>query len=329
MPSTPRFKLSIFVLTAALLSITSFLQAESLKVIRLANNPIIRPEMLPGKDGDNINGPCLIRVPAWVVNPLGKYYLYFGHHSGKYIRLAYADSLEGPWKVYEPGTLRLEQAPGCMAHIASPDVVIDDQAKQLRLYFHGPSRSGEGQKTFLALSSDGIHFKASSEILGIFYWRVVAENKGWFAMAKGGLMYRSTTGLTAFQEGPNPFPQSVGRAKEANTPGPRHVALDRVGERLWVYYSNIGDAPEHISRVFIDTQADWKTWKVSEAQEVIKPEEIYEGVKLPLTRSHAGETKVKEHALRDPAIFKEDGHTYLLYSVSGESGIAIAELIQK
>ena len=46
MPSTPRFKLSIFVLTAALLSITSFLQAESLKVIRLANNPIIRPEML-------------------------------------------------------------------------------------------------------------------------------------------------------------------------------------------------------------------------------------------------------------------------------------------
>jgi hypothetical protein len=30
--------------------------------------------------------------------------------------------------------------------------------------------------------------------------------------------------------------------------------------------------------------------------------------------------------LRDPAIFTEDGRTYLLYSVAGESGIAIAEL---
>jgi hypothetical protein len=30
--------------------------------------------------------------------------------------------------------------------------------------------------------------------------------------------------------------------------------------------------------------------------------------------------------LRDPAIFEEDGRTYLLYAVAGESGIAIAEL---
>jgi hypothetical protein len=30
--------------------------------------------------------------------------------------------------------------------------------------------------------------------------------------------------------------------------------------------------------------------------------------------------------LRDPAIFREDGRTWLLYSVAGENGIAIAEL---
>jgi hypothetical protein len=30
--------------------------------------------------------------------------------------------------------------------------------------------------------------------------------------------------------------------------------------------------------------------------------------------------------LRDPAIFREDGRTFLLYSVAGENGIAIAEL---
>ena len=42
---------------------------------RLEGNPIIRPEMLPGPDGENINGPSLIRVPSWVKNPLGRYYL--------------------------------------------------------------------------------------------------------------------------------------------------------------------------------------------------------------------------------------------------------------
>ena len=42
--------------------------------------PIIRPEMLPGADGENINGPSLIRVPSWVKNPLGRYYLYVAHH---------------------------------------------------------------------------------------------------------------------------------------------------------------------------------------------------------------------------------------------------------
>ena len=32
------------------------------------------------------------------------------------------------------------------------------------------------------------------------------------------------------------------------------------------------------------------------------------------------------HELRDPAIFRDGAKTYLLYSVAGESGIAIAEL---
>jgi hypothetical protein len=34
-----------------------------------------------------------------------------------------------------------------------------------------------------------------------------------------------------------------------------------------------------------------------------------------------------EHALRDPAIFMDtDGRRFLLYSVAGEKGLAIAEL---
>src|SRR5436190_17801802 len=78
-------------------------------VERFSENPIIRQAMLPGKDGQNINGPSLIRVPDWVEKPLGKYYLYFAHHRGKYIRLAYADRLQGPWTIHKPGTLSLEE----------------------------------------------------------------------------------------------------------------------------------------------------------------------------------------------------------------------------
>jgi hypothetical protein len=289
------------------------------EVVRFSLNPIIRPEMLPKSDGENINGPSLIRVPAWVAHPLGKYYLYFAHHGGKYIRLAYADRLEGPWRVYEPGTLRLEDAPGCKGHIASPDVVVDDEHQQIRLYFHGPAKSTAGQKTFVATSADGLKFKASEEILGIFYWRVFRWDGWWYAMAKGGLLYRSRDGLTGFEAGPNPFPGSSLRELEANTPGPRHVAVYREGARLAVYYSNIGDTPERILRCHIDLTGDWQTWKTSPPEEVIRPVADWEGARLPLT----------ENALRDPAIFAENGRAYLLYSVAGESGLGLAEIIER
>ena len=298
-----------------------------MEVRRLPANPIIRPEMLPGNDGANINGPSLIRTPAWLTNRLGAYYLYFAHHNGKYIRLAYADRLEGPWKVYEPGTLQLKDAPGCNGHIASPDAHVDDARREIRMYFHGPSKRGGGQKSFVAVSKDGLHFKATDEVLGQFYFRVVRWQDAWFAMAKGGLLYRSKDGLTDFAQGPNPFPGSAARDENANTPGPRHVALHRVGNELRVYYSNIGDAPERILRRRIRLTADWHTWKAGPAEEVLRPETNAEGASLPLKESVAGAMKGRENALRDPGVFVDaDGRVYLLYSVAGEAGIGIAEL---
>ncbi|MCD6520797.1 MAG: hypothetical protein J7M05_12845 [Anaerolineae bacterium] len=61
-----------------------------MRIERLSTNPIIHPG-LDESIGSNINGPSLIRVPLWIKNPLGKYYLYFASHHGQYIRLAYAD----------------------------------------------------------------------------------------------------------------------------------------------------------------------------------------------------------------------------------------------
>ena len=300
---------------------------DTIRVRRFPQNPIVRQEMLPGNAGDNINGPSLVRVPSWVSNRLGNYYLYFAHHSGSYIRLAYADKLEGPWTIYQPGTLKLAEAPGCTGHIASPDVHVDEARKEIRMYFHGPARGSGGQKSFVAMSQDGLHFKASSEPLGIFYFRVFRWRDQWFAMAKGGLLYRSKDGLTQFQQGPNPFPGGEARDQNYNSPGPRHVALHLLGDNLWVYYSNIGDAPERILRSRIRLAGEWRDWRASAPEEVLRPETAYEGADLPLKPSAAGAMKGRENALRDPAIFADaDGRTYLLYSAAGESALAIAEL---
>lgn len=304
-----------------------------LQVLRFAENPIIRPEMLPGEDGKNINGPSLIRVPDWAPGRLGRYYLYFAHHGGKYIRLAYADDLKGPWKIHAPGVLRLAEAPGCKGHIASPDVLVDEARRQIWMYFHGPAKSGPEQGkqcSFVALSGDGLHFKASSEPLGLFYFRVCQWGDYFYAMAKGGQLYRSRDGLSGFEKGPNPLPEGAARAGDdegANTPGPRHVALKLDGGALWVYYSSIGDAPERILRRRIALAPDWTAWRAGRVEEVLRPALDYEGAKLPLKPSKAGAVKGAENALRDPALFTDaDGRAYLLYSVAGESGIAIAEL---
>jgi len=56
-------------------------------------NPIIEPSMFSrASDGENINGPSLIRVPDWIpanrrANPSAQYYLYFGHHGGAGLKI--------------------------------------------------------------------------------------------------------------------------------------------------------------------------------------------------------------------------------------------------
>ena len=48
---------------------------------------------------------------------------------------------------------------------------------------------------------------------------------------------------------------------------------------------------------------------------------------MPLKPSARGAIDEPVHQLRDPAIYREGDDTYLLYSVAGEQGIAIARLI--
>lgn len=284
--------------------------------VRLSGNPIIRPHM-DGRMGDNINGPSLIRVPDWVPDRLGRYYLYFAHHDGEYIRLAVADELQGPWRVHEDGVLPLAEST-FKGHIASPDVHLDPDERRIRMYFHGSdTRTGGGgeQTTRLALSSDGLVFSARPEPLGVPYWRVFEYDGASYALGMPGVFYRSADGLNGWEEGPTRFSKDM-----------RHSAVKVDGHVLSVFYTDVGDNPERIKLATIDLRDDWRDWAPSEAVTVLEPEEDYEGGDRPLEASRRGIVREPARQLRDPGIFREGGRTWLLYSVAGEFGLAIAEL---
>jgi len=272
--------------------------------------------------GANINGPSLLRVPEWVKAPLGKYYLYFAHHSGKYIRLAYADRIEGPWRTHEPGSLGIEQT-DFTDHIASPDVHVDHDRRLIVMFYHGAYPPGRrAQVTRRAHSSDGVHFETERRDLGKAYWRVFRWRDGCYAVAKPGKLFRSVDGTLwgDFEEGPQIFPD------ESRL---RHLAVDVRGDVLWVYYSRIGDCPERILRSAVPLGPDWRAWAPGAPQEVLAPEEPWEGGNLPLEPSRSGKVNVPVRQLRDPGIYREGGRTYLLYSVAGERGIAVAEILEE
>jgi hypothetical protein len=76
----------------------------------------------------------------------------------------------------------------------------------------------------------------------------------------------------------------------------------------------------------IELADDWMTWSETDPVVVLEPEFEWEGASLPLRPSVRGNATERVRELRDPGLFEENGRTYLLYSIAGESGIAIAEV---
>ena len=314
-------------------------QSVTWRLSPLTEGPIIHVQDDPRLEG-NVNGPSLIRVPSWVDNPLGRYYLYFAHHKGDAIRLAYADALAGPWILHAPGALRLEdssfpttpptreqahpQLQGLLdadlerlyPHIASPDLMVDEVRHEMRMYYHGRLEDGT-QMTRVAVSRDGLHFTPRAEILGNSYFRVFHYGDYWYALAMPGLVYRSRDGLSDFALGPTLFNSDM-----------RHSALLKRGDTLYVFWSQVGDTPERILVSSIDLNADWMSWRDSEPVEVHRAQQPWEGTSLPLEPSRRGAIMHPVNQLRDPAIFFEADDVYLLYTVAGEQGIAVGRLIE-
>jgi len=322
----------------------------SVKITRVLEKPIIGPDLHPSI-GVNIQGPSLIRVPDWIQNPLGNYYLYFADHKGLYIRLAYADELTGPWKIHAPGSLRIEHsyfAPTpppisdeqlaeltaarrgvsglgspvshdlalefTLPHIASPDVHVDNENQRIVMYYHG-LEGPAFQHSRVATSEDGIDFFAREENIGRSYFRAFKHENMTYALAMPGQFYRSEDGFTNFEEGPRLF-----------VPNMRHSAVIVRDDHLYVFWTRVGDAPESIMLSTIDLRKNWMDWEESEEVVLLKPEFEWEGANAPIEPSVRSTAYGQVNQLRDPALYVEDGNLYLLYAVAGESGIALARV---
>lgn len=301
-----------------------------MKAVRLLDRPIIHRGLHPSL-GDNINGPSLIRVPDWLPHPLGRYYLYFAHHNGLHIRMAYADELEGPWTVHAPGVLSLAEST-CFDHIASPDVHVDSASRCIRMYFHGvafpvgaPTDGHErlfgeaarwvgNQRTKLAESADGLQFRAQPDLLGASYWRAFAWRGRMHALAMPGVFYRAKA--QGWERGPIAFDARF-----------RHCAVQVADNHLHVFFTCVGDAPERILHTQVDLRPDWGAWSPGEVREVLAPERAWEGAGLEGGPSSRGPIFTPACQLRDPALHVEpDGRRFLLYTAAGEQAIGIADL---
>ena len=318
----------------------------------------------------NINGPSVIAVPDWVEKPLGRYYLYFAHHRGDSIRLAYADQLEGPWKIYQPGALslqasgfptstipsvslregivalwnsvsiylfrdsllavyqsvsdqKLRRARGIKpsqslkAHIASPEVVIDNENRQLVMFFHG-QRDSLSQVSGVAVSADGLTFNALQNRIAGVYLRSFEFKGDYYFLAAPGVLYRSQSLLGDYTP----------RSKSLFSTEVRHAAVSLDKDRLTLVFSRAGDAPERLLMSTVDlSDADWDNWTATQAVEIMRAEEDWEGADLPPLASLRGDTSLRSNDLRDPDLFVDaDGQRYLLYVGGGEQAIGIVRL---
>ena len=317
----------------------------ALTATRLGNGPVIHSALHPSL-GENINGPSVVRVSKWVTKPLGKFYLYFAHHEGTHIRMAYADNLTGPWTIYAPGVLDVSQSlfvasdppqpprsqwPDWVpehsdrylyAHIASPDVHLDHDGRRFRMYFHGLLENGD-QQTRIAYSTDGLNFTPRPELLGPPYFRVFSHKNWIYAISWAGELHRSRSWEGPFEDGPDFL---SGHPMVGHNQILRHSAVLCRNDRLDLFFSRIGDCPEHILHSRVKLSENWNEWQVEPPKVLLMPREDWEGGNLPAKNSVTGAANGRENAMRDPYIFSHAGEYNLFYCGGGESCIGLAQL---
>ena len=261
----------------------------------------------------NINGPALIAAPASSARKLGRYFMYVAQHSGTTIGLAVSDHLAGPWRLQPRPVLTLADT-HYRDHIASPDVILDADRKQLRMYFHGGDGTALSNQTeSLAVSEDGLTFRVTQRDIGTPYWRVFRHRRHWYALAMPGTILRSDDGLAGFEAIVSVLPGRV-----------RHTAVAVVGSTALVFWSEIGGSPESLRAGRMNLAPAASGWSISGSQTFLTPTEGYEGGHLPTVPSTPGESYHPVRELRDPAAYVEGNTVYVPYVGGGERCIALA-----
>ena len=120
-----------------------------------------------------------------------------------------------------------------------------------------------------------------------------------YALAMPGQFYRSADGLGGFVAGPRLFNADM-----------RHCAVLLRDSVLYVFWTQVGHAPERILLSRIDLSTDWQQWTDGEALEVLRPVRDWEGAGAPLQPSVRSVAYGHVNQLRDPAVFEEDGDCF-------------------
>lgn len=312
-------------------------------------NPTYNNNLTPNMDHwndkkRNINGPSVI---YWDDPVHGEhYYMFFAHHEGRSIRLAYADDpCFSNWKViknpafdadintlsffnndknkqlYDNGIQYYLDD-----HVASPDVhVVEDT---LYMYVHGKPGGGESGQHSLLLSGTGIDtLAANAEDFDNPYLRFFQVNGFSYAVMKN--KDGDTSNGLIYQNDDNNYTSNFTK-KVSLINNMRHSAVYVDDTHVLLFYSASGDNPERIKFVDLDTKGveDPAKWLLSNSVDVLKPEETWEGSERNSGASKTGVSYSDVKELRDPAIFidPKDNQVYLYYSFRGEAGIAAAKL---
>ena len=344
-------------------------------VVRMNDsNPIIFRNMFPSNrrssQGDNINGPCMIRIPSWIpnnrrANSNARYYLYFGHHDGDYIRMAWSRNPDGPFTLYRANsstgsrgvfdtnntTISLDRGVQIPRnHVASPNVHVDNDNRRIIMYFHSGEYRFEGRRinrqvSWVNTSDYGLDFRRrdtrevifSASYLNVFEWDrdlYGFHNDGGPVRARS---FNSPWAPTNNYYNGNDLPDLWNRRSgnlfqdalgvSRSTRRVRHTGTRVSGNNAQVFYSIRGDRPERIYVSNISLRSNWNNWRVNApGNELLRAVGGWEGGQINIATSQGG-AQDNVNQLRDPYPFQDsDGSLYLLYSGQGEEGIGIAAM---
>ena len=117
-------------------------------------------------------------------------------------------------------------------HIASPDVLVDDENKRIVMFFHG--LEDVGVQVTRAAYQKMVSTLLPRQKTWRTYWRNFKWHKNFYA-SHAGQFYRSESLLSGYEKGPLLFNSDM-----------RHNAVMLRGDQLFVFWTQVGEIPESV-----------------------------------------------------------------------------------